>query len=116
MLIIFCFFYRILAFSFLFDLLKSCKLVNLQLVFWIEDARLENGEQPAVPAYKKQEVLRLLHFHASNRTDRSAIRSHGSQNEIDISKRYHLPQNVTFRYTSELNTLLFFHTLHGSSM
>ncbi len=44
------------------------------------DARCKNGEQPAVPVSKKQEVLRLLHCGASNQIDRGAIRPYGSQN------------------------------------
>ena len=53
-----------------------------------EDARFENGGQPAVPVSKKQEVLRLLHFHVSNHTDRGAIRPYDSQNVIGVRKDF----------------------------
>ena len=53
-----------------------------------EDARFENGGQPAVPVSKKQGVLRLLYHGTSNRTDRGAIRPHNSQNEKGVRKDF----------------------------
>ncbi len=81
----------------------------------MEDARCENPRQFAVPVSKKQEVLRLLHDSASNQTDRGAIRPHNSQNRTSIPKDaiYH---NKTTSLPYGLNTPLFLHTLHGSSM
>ena len=52
------------------------------------DAKFENDGQPAVPVSKKQEVLRLLPFHTSNRTDRGAIRPHDSRNEMGVRKDF----------------------------
>ncbi len=51
-----------------------------------EDAKFENGGQPAVPVSKKQEVLRLLPFPFSNQTDRGAIRPHFNRNVTGVRK------------------------------
>ena len=80
-----------------------------------EDARFENGGQPAVPVSKKQEVLRLLPFPFLNRTDRGAIRPHSNQNETDVRKDVASHKTASF-LSSGLNTPLFFHTLHRSRM
>ena len=78
------------------------------------DARCKNGEQPAVPVSKKQEVLRFLHCGASNRTDRGAIRPYGSQNGIGVPEDFICHKTASSRYMYGLNTPLFLHTLHGS--
>ena len=80
-----------------------------------EDARFENGGQPAVPVSKKQEVLRLLPFPSSNQTDRGAIRPHNNRNETGVRKDFTSRQTASF-LSSGLNTPLFFHTLHKSRM
>ncbi len=80
-----------------------------------EDARFENGRQPAVPVFKKQEVLRLLPFLFPNRTDRGAIRPHFARNETGVREDITSRKTISF-LLSGLNTSLFFHTLHGSSM
>ena len=72
-----------------------------------EDARFENGGQPAVPVSKKQEVLRLLPFYFSSRTDRGAIRPHFSQNETSVRKDF-TNHKITSFLSSGLNTPLFF--------
>ena len=54
----------------------------------MEDARFENGGQPAVPVSKKQEVLRLLLFPSSNQPDRGAIRPYCSQNRTGVRKDF----------------------------
>ncbi len=79
------------------------------------DARFENGGQPAVPVSKKQEVLRLLPFYTSNRTDRGAIRPPCSQSGIGVRKNI-TSRKIAASLFSGLNTPLFFHTLHGSRM
>ncbi len=64
---------------------------------------------------KKQEVLRLLPFLCSSRTDRGAIRPHFSQNKTGVRKDFISRQTAAF-LSSGLNTPLFFHTLHRSRM
>ncbi len=66
---------------------------NTSINFWREDARFENHEPPAVPRFQKVRSARLLQHHASNQTDRSAIRLHDSQNETII------PNDATYRKT-----------------
>ncbi len=85
---------------------------NKKGVKW-EDARCEPPRQPAVPVSKKQEVLKLLHPSTSNRTDRGAIRPHGSQNEMNIPKDT-IHRNNTASLSCGLNTPLFLPTLHKS--
>ncbi len=85
------------------------------LSFNLEDARFENDGHPAVPVSKKQEVLRLLPFPFSNRTDRGAIRPPDSRNGMGVRKDFTSRNTISF-LLSGLNTPLFFHTLHGSRM
>ena len=79
-------------------------------IFQIEDARFENSEHPAVPILQKQEVLRLLHLHSSNQTDRSAIRPHDSQNKTDIPKDSTYHKTASFLFMRAKHAPFFSHT------
>ncbi len=64
---------------------------------------------------RKQEGLRLLYFGASDRTDRGAIRPCGSRSVLVYPKIL----SAAIKSLPEahgLNTPLFLHTLHRSSM